>query len=185
MNQKKCNQCGEVKDFTSFYKSDSGRFGLKSKCKVCYKLKTPRLPFVMPINKICTSCKCLKNINDFDKHKTTRDRKQSICKACCRKRHRDYEIKNKENRREYFKIRARSLPKDKKMKWRLENPEKYKDALDKSDKKRAVEMPDSFVKAILKKCNTPVTSETIELKKQIILIKRFKKQINEKATSTN
>ena len=98
---KKCTKCGEIKHISRFYKSKSGKYGVTSECKICYKDRN-------------------KNYNDNHKekikeaHKKWNEKNPNFNKEYGKKwrednkeytknYNKDYNIKHKEERREYNK----------------------------------------------------------------------------------
>ena len=53
------------------------------------------------MKKICYKCKISKPLNDFHKHSTTKDGRQSYCKNCHNARQLEYRIKNAEKIKDY------------------------------------------------------------------------------------
>ncbi len=88
---KTCPKCGESKTPEGFYANRGHRDGLSSWCRPCttadrhraWREKHPEPPpYVVPTEKACTRCKTLKPIDDFYRHAKTKDKRQTVCKAC-------------------------------------------------------------------------------------------------------
>lgn len=77
--------------------------------------------------KTCTQCGAHKELAEFAKAKTCADGTRSYCKTCHSGRKRDWRHRNKEHHRKKCRM------------WAEANPEKRKDVLRRSNKKRQVE----------------------------------------------
>lgn len=81
-----CNLCEETKDLIHFHKTE---FGYRNRCRRCrakdgskmdWQSKTEGL--FLQGKKECNTCKIVKTIDCFSKHKYERNGLRSMCKAC-------------------------------------------------------------------------------------------------------
>jgi len=84
----KCSICEEEKDSSFFYKNKESPFGVRSDCKICFsrhaKLRREN-NIANPSKikyKICSQCKKMKSVKDFDKQLSLQDGFRSNCKEC-------------------------------------------------------------------------------------------------------
>ena len=97
-----CNKCNVVKDIEMFYKDKSIKSGYRNKCKECMYLenkdciKTSIKKYKCVENKTCKGCGIEKDINMFNKDKTSTDGYRHKCKICTNMRKNLYEKNKKE-----------------------------------------------------------------------------------------
>jgi len=155
MESKVCSKCGIDKPFDQYGKAKLGKFGLRAICKAC------------------------KFIQDKEWAENNRDKRSDSV--------RKYAKANK------VKVKAA------KKKWEKSNPEKHKaikdrwaekypevkrEAANKYRKKVVDKLEETYIKDKLVRQQVPITPETIELKKDIISIKRLIKKQNGKTNTT-
>ena len=162
METKKCTKCGEVKELGEYEKAKSNKDGLRSYCKVCMKEYRKKYYLDNPEKYKELSKKwALKNpekVKEASKKWALKNPEYS------KKQHEGYRLNNPDKLKEYNK------------KWKLKNLEKIKE-----QKRYDIEfLKDTYIKRGLRTGNIPITPETIELKRNIILIKRITKAVNGK-----
>lgn len=113
---KKCSICRQYKPLTEFYKSKKCKDGYRSICKDCirersgYKKKEEVRKVIDGIlYKRCSRCKQWKPVEEFCKHKGSKDGFDNICKIC---------------KKEVYYEHSEEISKRNKEK-RKQNPEKY------------------------------------------------------------
>jgi hypothetical protein len=81
---KACNTCKVEKEFTSFNKSKSGRFGYMNVCKSCRKNHRLTLNFSSPAagKRKCPKCEVEKDVKEYYKDKHSSFGLQTYCKKC-------------------------------------------------------------------------------------------------------
>ena len=97
-------------------------------------------------------------------------------------RHKWREANTEKERQRYRKWYAANTEKvrERHRKWRAANPEKVREWARKSWHRMADNINDSYLKSQLKKCDLPITPETIEYKRiQLKLYREIKKQQND------
>jgi hypothetical protein len=82
------------------------------------------------LKKRCVGCGDVKNIDEFHIDKRAKDKRESSCIECHKKRSREYYAKNPEQKKQYRLKHIERINKYQK-KWRIENKEKAKAAADK------------------------------------------------------
>ncbi len=91
MVTKHCYRCGETKPASEFYNNRGHRDGLSASCQPCtraeaherWRRKHPEPPpYVAPTEKACTKCGVVKPLDQFHRHKQSRDGRKSDCGAC-------------------------------------------------------------------------------------------------------
>ena len=92
MVTKRCYRCGETKPAAEFYHNTGHRDGLSAACRPCTKAEAHERwrrthpepsPYVIPTEKTCSICGITKPLDQFHRHKQSRDGKKSDCAACC------------------------------------------------------------------------------------------------------
>lgn len=97
---KLCNDCGEEKPETEFYRDASRNDGLNWRCKPCHKVHLAKLNMQPPRNpapegmKRCQGCKETKPLDEFYGDKNQYDGKARQCKQCAYTRHRQWSDRN-------------------------------------------------------------------------------------------
>lgn len=120
------------------------------------------------ITRVCRKCGQEKPLEEFAKNKGCVLGRTHTCKQCEAERYRKWRAANSEKRWEYNR------------KWRAANPEKVREWARKSWHRMADNINDSYLKSQLKKCDLPITPETIEYKRiQLKLYREIKKQQND------
>jgi len=132
--EKKCTKCGEVKGLECFSKDKQKRDGFRVKCKSCikeysrkYYQERPDVCAKREGVKTCTSCKEVKGVELFSKHKSKPDGLHSECKSCVKEYSRKYRQENKGRRKDYYKNyyeKNQNAMRAKVQKWAKENPDK-------------------------------------------------------------
>ena len=77
---KECNQCKETKPFEKFSKLKTSKDGYAYKCKSCILGHEPRQ--IPTINKQCTKCGIIKEINSFKFKDAKKLYRHSACNNC-------------------------------------------------------------------------------------------------------
>ena len=91
VNSKNCSKCNIHKDIVEFHKDHRRKDGHKSICKECTKSSKPSKQTKIPImeldstQKLCPTCKIVKKVEMFSKHKARSDGLQRECKECWKK----------------------------------------------------------------------------------------------------
>lgn len=146
------------------------------------------------ITRVCRKCGQEKPLEEFAKNKECVLGHSHICKQCKAEQSRKWHAANFEKRREYArKYYAANSEKvrEKHRKWRAANLEKYREYDRKYyaanlemyrayDRKKRENLTDGYLMDKLKRCNLPVTPETIDYKRiQLKLYREIKKQQND------
>lgn len=150
------------------------------------------------ITRVCRKCGQEKPLEEFAKNKGCVLGRTHTCKQCeaekCRKwreanleKARESVRKWRESNRERGLVYARKYyaanpekVRERHRKWRAANPEKVREWARKSWHRMADNINDSYLKSQLKKCDLPITPETIEYKRiQLKLYREIKKQQND------
>ena len=146
------------------------------------------------ITRVCRKCGQEKPLEEFAKNKECVLGHSHICKQCKAEQDRKYYAANSEKCREYArKYYAANSEKarEKHRKWRAANLEKYRANASKYyaanlemyrayDRKKRENLTDGYLMDKLKRCNLPVTPETIDYKRiQLKLYREIKKQQND------
>jgi 5-methylcytosine-specific restriction endonuclease McrA len=124
---KTCSTCRVEKFRSEFHKNPTFRDGLAYVCKECacarsrrWRREGRKVWGPIPTEKPCSTCGEVKPLEDYDRHESTRDKRQTSCKACNRERTR---------------------------KWRAANPDLYKEeklkAAD-SQRRRVADDPEAY-----------------------------------------
>jgi len=106
--------------------------------------------------KICTECKIEKDLEDFGKHKATKDGKRTKCKVCRRLEDKEYRLKNKNVSELYYELNKDKISNQSKSNY-LKNKtkilsknklyrDKNEDKIKKSRKKSRLENEDKIKK---------------------------------------
>lgn len=120
------------------------------------------------ITRVCRKCGQEKPLEEFAKNKGCVLGRTHTCKQCEAEKYRKWREANLEKARESVR------------KWRAANPEKVREWARKSWHRMADNINDSYLKSQLKKCDLPITPETIEYKRiQLKLYREIKKQQND------
>lgn len=131
------------------------------------------------ITRVCRKCGQEKPLEEFAKNKECVLGHSHICKQCKAEQSRKYYAANSEKAREKHR------------KWRAANLEKYRANASKYyaanlemyrayDRKKRENLTDGYLMDKLKRCNLPVTPETIDYKRiQLKLYREIKKQQND------
>lgn len=146
------------------------------------------------ITRVCRKCGQEKPLEEFAKNKECVLGHSHICKQCKAEQFRKWHAANFEKAREkHRKWRAANLEKarEKHRKWRAANLEKYRANASKYyaanlemyrayDRKKCENLTDGYLMDKLKRCNLPVTPETIDYKRiQLKLYREIKNQQND------
>lgn len=146
------------------------------------------------ITRVCRKCGQEKPLEEFAKNKECVLGHSHICKQCKVEQSRKWHAANSEKCREYArKYYAANSEKarEKHRKWRAANLEKYREYDRKYyaansekcreyDRKKRENLTDGYLMDQLKRCNLPVTPETIDYKRiQLKLYREIKKQQND------
>ncbi len=131
------------------------------------------------ITRVCRKCGQEKPLEEFAKNKECVLGHSHICKQCKAEQSRKWHAANFEKAREKHR------------KWRAANLEKYRANASKYyaanlemyrayDRKKRENLTDGYLMDKLKRCNLPVTPETIDYKRiQLKLYREIKKQQND------
>lgn len=150
------------------------------------------------ITRVCRKCGQEKPLSEFAKNKECVLGRTHTCKQCEAEKYRKWREANLEKARESVRKwresnRERGLVyarkyyaanpekvRERHRKWRAANPEKVREWARKSWHRMADNINDSYLKSQLKKCDLPITPETIEYKRiQLKLYREIKKQQND------
>lgn len=150
------------------------------------------------ITRVCRKCGQEKPLEEFAKNKECVLGHSHICKQCKAEQSRKWREANLEKARESVRKwresnRERGLVyarkyyaanpekvRERHRKWRAANPEKVREWARKSWHRMADNINDSYLKSQLKKCDLPITPETIEYKRiQLKLYREIKNQQND------
>lgn len=116
------------------------------------------------ITRVCRKCVQEKPLEEFAKNKECVLGHSHICKQCKAEQSRKWHAANFEKAREKHR------------KWRAANLEMYRAY----DRKKRENLTDGYLMDKLKRCNLPVTPETIDYKRiQLKLYREIKKQQND------
>lgn len=116
------------------------------------------------ITRVCRKCGQEKPLEEFAKNKECVLGHSHICKQCKAEQSRKWHAANFEKAREKHR------------KWRAANLEKCREY----DRKKRENLTDGYLMDKLKRCNLPVTPETIDYKRiQLKLYREIKKQQND------
>jgi len=154
---KKCNKCGLIKPTNDYHKDKGAKSGLRTQCNTCINEQNKKWRQLNPeqnkLIRIRSSVKNQARIKDYNKkYHSVNPEKQNI-------RNKKYYSEN----REKVKIETKQ--------WKLKNNEKLKNIA----RKKINELSNSYVKNNLSKRGIIITPETIELKREIIKLKRLAK----------
>ena len=131
------------------------------------------------ITRVCRKCGQEKPLEEFAKNKECVLGHSHICKQCKAEQSRKWHAANFEKARENNrKWHAANFEKarEKHRKWRAANLEKCRAY----DRKKRENLTDGYLMDKLKRCNLPVTPETIDYKRiQLKLYREIKKQQND------
>ena len=120
------------------------------------------------ITRVCRKCGQEKPLEEFAKNKECVLGRTHTCKQCEAEKYRKWREANLEKARESVR------------KWRESNREKVREWARKSWHRMADNINDSYLKSQLKKCDLPITPETVEYKRiQLKLYREIKKQQND------
>lgn len=135
------------------------------------------------ITRVCRKCGQEKPLEEFAKNKECVLGRTHTCKQCEAEKIRKWREANLEKARESVRKwrasnRERGLVYARK--WRAANPEKVREWARKSWRRMADNINDSYLKSQLKRCDLPITPETIEYKRiQLKLYREIKNQQND------
>lgn len=135
------------------------------------------------ITRVCRKCGQEKPLEEFAKNKECVLGRTHTCKQCEAEKYRKWREANLEKARESVRKwresnRERGLVYARK--YYAANPEKVREWARKSWHRMADNINDSYLKSQLKKCDLPITPETIEYKRiQLKLYREIKKQQND------
>lgn len=131
------------------------------------------------ITRVCRKCGQEKPLEEFAKNKECVLGHSHICKQCKAEQSRKWHAANSEKAREkHRKWRAANLEKCREYasKYYAANLEMYRAY----DRKKRENLTDGYLMDKLKRCNLPVTPETIDYKRiQLKLYREIKKQQND------
>lgn len=131
------------------------------------------------ITRVCRKCGQEKPLEEFAKNKECVLGHSHICKQCKAEQSRKWHAANFEKAREkHRKWRAANLEKCREYdrKYYAANSEKCREY----DRKKRENLTDGYLMDKLKRCNLPVTPETIDYKRiQLKLYREIKKQQND------
>lgn len=147
------------------------------------------------ITRICRKCGQELPLSEFAKNKTCELGYSYTCKQCkreyyrryraanpekCRERNRKWDAENAEKRRKYYRKRYAANPekaRERSRKWREANLEKHRELCRKKNMNNCEALTDYYLRVKLRRCNLPITPETIEYKRiQLKLYREIKKQ---------
>lgn len=147
------------------------------------------------ITRICRKCGQELPLSEFAKNKTCELGYSYTCKQCKREyyrryraanlekereRHRKWDAENAEKRRKYYRKRYAANPekaRERSRKWREANLEKHRELCRKKNMNNCEALTDYYLRVKLRRCNLPITPETIEYKRiQLKLYREIKKQ---------
>jgi len=137
--------------------------------------------------KKCTKCGSEKTLTEYYKDKRKAQGLYAACKTCHLKSADSWRINNKPAKNKLQRDWKKFNPikvKELKKKHETKFPERLANQRRKRIGRQIDNLTDWYVGKVLKETNKLVTPETIELKRNIIAIKRFKKAINGKSTKT-
>lgn len=146
------------------------------------------------ITRVCRKCGQEKPLEEFAKNKECVLGHSHICKQCKAEQSRKWHAANfekaRENNRKWHAANSEKA-REKHRKWRAANLEKYRANASKYyaanlemyrayDRKKRENLTDGYLMDKLKRCNLPVTPETIDYKRiQLKLYREIKKQQND------
>jgi hypothetical protein len=101
-----CNNCGETKEYSEFYKRTKSPDGYQHWCRICLLADNKRMaesrykngPTIIRDSKVCRDCGLKKPINAFYRKKSSADGRGSYCAPCWSKRVQGYVKKAKERK---------------------------------------------------------------------------------------
>ena len=147
------------------------------------------------ITRICRKCGQELPLSEFAKNKTCELGYSYTCKQCkreyyrryraanpekCRERNRKYHAANLEKERERHRKWDAANPekaRERSRKWREANLEKHRELCRKKNMNNCEALTDYYLRVKLRRCNLPITPETIEYKRiQLKLYREIKKQ---------
>ena len=150
------------------------------------------------ITRICRKCGQELPLSEFAKNKTCELGYSYTCKQCkreyyrryraanpekCRERNRKYHAANLEKERERHRKWDAANPekaRERSRKWREANLEKHRELCRKKSMNNCEALTDYYLRVKLRRCNLPVTPETIDYKRiQLKLYREIKKQQND------
>ena len=131
------------------------------------------------ITRVCRKCGQEKPLEEFAKNKECVLGHSHICKQCKAEQSRKWHAANfekaRENNRKWHAANSEKA-REKHRKWRAANLEMYRAY----DRKKRENLTDGYLMDKLKRCNLPVTPETIDYKRiQLKLYREIKKQQND------
>lgn len=146
------------------------------------------------ITRVCRKCGQEKPLEEFAKNKECVLGHSHICKQCKAEQSRKWHAANfekaRENNRKWHAANSEKA-REKHRKWRAANLEKYRANASKYyaanlemyrayDRKKRENLTDGYLMDKLKRCNLPVTPETIDYKRiQLKLYREIKNQQND------
>jgi hypothetical protein len=123
---------------------------------------------------LCTKCHAYKKHDKFGKNKESI---KSWCFRCCAKEQRERNINHPEVGKNYKKSNIKKVRQWKKNSvQRLKHTASYKAQRKRAKLKSVSEIRDNYLKSNMKRDGIPITPETIELKRQQIIMKRTLKE---------
>ena len=132
------------------------------------------------ITRICRKCGQELPLSEFAKNKTCELGYSYTCKQCKREYYRRYRAANPEKARERSRKWYAANPekaRERSRKWREANLEKHRELCRKKNMNNCEALTDYYLRVKLRRCNLPITPETIEYKRiQLKLYREIKKQ---------
>lgn len=112
MATKRCFKCCKEKELSEFGNNKKTRDGLRGKCRQCvneqhaklYQVKKKHYEsggYKIPDTKMCIHCKTVMAIDEFHINIDSKDRHDSVCRQCAKKKMGKWYIKNKGYTRNY------------------------------------------------------------------------------------
>ena len=175
MKTKKCTKCGVEKEATlEYFRKDKCKSGLKAACTECKK-KQEKEYRKNNKEKCSLAVKLWKKANP-DRMKVIRKRSYNKNKEKRKKYREGRKEEQKVLHREWAKRQTKKYRRDCHLKWKNNNPQRYKAIRKKADDKRSLNLPDSEIKKRIKNqtglSTEDITPEMIETKRLLTFIKR-------------
>ena len=145
MKETNIKQQWEEKENT-LQKKNNSQQSEKDKCGIIGEIKNdfkknPENGIIERKKKICTKCRIEKLLSEFNKHSSTKDKRQSQCKSCTKKSSKNWRKNNPDKVKENYKNRKENDPEYNKkyyyknkekevkrsLKWHKNNPEKSRE----------------------------------------------------------
>lgn len=158
-----CRKCGQELPLSEFAKNKTCELGYSYTCKQCKREYYRRYRAANPE-------KCRERNRKYHAANLEKERE----------RHRKWDAENAEKRRKYYRKWYAANPekaRERSRKWYAANPEKHRELCRKKNMNNCEALTDYYLRVKLRRCNLPITPETIEYKRiQLKLYREIKKQ---------